>query len=164
MRKLGVMDIKLGTKLYPKAYSVWSSILRRVSGKGKPCYYGVSVCAEWLTFSVFKEWFDDNYVDGWAIDKDLFGDSTIYSPDTCCFIPKRLNSMLVGLGSSGVEPVVGGKWRASISIDSKTTHIGVYDTEDEAHTAYTEVKLNRLLEVAQECNVPQHIIDRVNSL
>jgi hypothetical protein len=79
------------------AYTTWHSMLRRCYSdlyqKRKPTYKGCSVKEEWMLFSVFKLWFDKNYMIGWALDKDiLFLYNKLYSEGTCCFVPAGLNT------------------------------------------------------------------------
>jgi hypothetical protein len=80
----------------PKSYKVWHSMICRCYDEGNSYYHryggvGVSVCDDWLFFPNFKSWFDDNYIDGMQIDKDLSG-SKVYSPETCVFISRTENT------------------------------------------------------------------------
>ncbi len=82
-----------------KCYLVWKSILARCYSKSfhnaNPTYVCCEICNEWKVFSVFREWFNRNYIEGCEIDKDLFGDGThVYSPQTCVFLPKELNILI----------------------------------------------------------------------
>lgn len=43
----------------------------KVEHKKWPSYIGVTVCDEWRSFMKFREWWLENHVDGWQIDKDL---------------------------------------------------------------------------------------------
>ena len=48
-----------------------------------------SVCEEWKHFSNFKKWFDENYIEGFDIDKDiLIKGNKVYSPEACSFVPR----------------------------------------------------------------------------
>ena len=87
-----------------KSYSCWASMLNRCYYQKflvrRPTYIGCTVCEEWLSFSNFKKWFDLNYRVGCHLDKDiLIQENKIYSPDTCCFVPQYLNSILTDSGS-----------------------------------------------------------------
>lgn len=58
---------------------------------------GVHVCDEWLYFSNFKKWFDENYVDGLCIDKDIKNildenGNRYYSPESCIFVTHYENN------------------------------------------------------------------------
>lgn len=80
------------------AWSKYKSMLKRVySGHERyKAYYNVAVCDEWRDFVNFERWFNNNYVEGFAMDKDFLSkpDNKIYSPETCCFIPKSINSIV----------------------------------------------------------------------
>lgn len=60
---------------------------------------GCKVCDEWHNFVNFYEWaiqqkFEVN--SRWNLDKDLFSplEQSLYSPDTCCFLPSTINNQL----------------------------------------------------------------------
>ena len=81
------------------SYSKWHSMIRRcyskVYHKNKPTYIGTTVCDNWLLLSNFHNWFLDNYIDGWQLDKDLLSNfGKVYSPDNCCFLPNEINCAL----------------------------------------------------------------------
>lgn len=88
-------------------------------------YAGVEVCEEWHNFQAFATWYDDNYKDGWDLDKDLKSKegSKLYSPDTCCFLPPKLNKQLSNTYES-IPPKEGRKYRARVSFNGKTYEIG----------------------------------------
>lgn len=79
-------------------------MISRVEGE-YPTAYGyaynsVRICQEWLeSRGTFIEWFFDNYYEcGYEqmqFDKDLLsGKEVIYSPETCCFLPRSLNTLV----------------------------------------------------------------------
>lgn len=91
------LDTSINNDVLIKTYRLWQSMLNRCfdsnSEKNKT-YKDCSVCDEWLRLSNFKNWFDEHYVEGWQLDKDLFSNGVkIYSPNTCCFLPHELNYM-----------------------------------------------------------------------
>ncbi len=79
----------------PKLKSVWLGMMNRCySGKNKS-YAAVTVCEEWHNFITFAKWYIENNIDGWCLDKDLLSNSyKMYSPSTCCFIPRIINSSI----------------------------------------------------------------------
>ena len=131
-------------------YSVWHSMIRRCYSKnhqkiGKS-YIGCSVCDEWKYLSNFKEWFDKNYIIGCHLDKDiLIQDNKIYSPNTCCFVPQYINSLITDHHASRGKYKLGvvksgKKYTSSVNFNGKSYHLGTFNTEDEAHFAYVNAK------------------------
>ena len=87
-----------------KSYSVWKDMLMRCYyekyQKKYPTYKDCYVCPEWLNYSNFKKWFNDNYyeIDGeqMALDKDiLMKGNKAYSPNTCVFVPQNINKLFI---------------------------------------------------------------------
>lgn len=80
-------------------YRKWADLLRRCYSKRflekRSSYKGCTVCKEWHTFSNFKRWMEKQDWEGKVLDKDLLsGDDKIYSPDTCVFLPSKINNFL----------------------------------------------------------------------
>lgn len=87
-----------------KFYNTWYSMLTRCYSKKSharyPTYIGCSVCNGWLSLSTFKEWYDTNYHDGTALDKDIIiPGNKVYGPETCRFVPSYINSLLLDAGA-----------------------------------------------------------------
>ena len=84
------------------AYKEWVHLLRRCYDpyclNKRQTYIDVFVCDEWLCFQNFAEWFYNNYyeIEGQRmhLDKDiLIKGNKIYSPETCIFVPQRINTL-----------------------------------------------------------------------
>lgn len=92
-------------------YSKWHSMLSRCysssSLKRNPTYKGCVVHKDWLTFSNFKSWMEKQDWVGKVLDKDILGDGTIYSEDTCTFIPSRVNNFVCEGGATRGEYMLG---------------------------------------------------------
>ena len=91
-------DVKVDGKHLP-FYRTWVAMLNRCySTKCKarqPTYLGCSVCDEWKYLSNFKTWFDENYVEGFQLDKDILVEGNkVYCPENCRFVPQYLNLLL----------------------------------------------------------------------
>lgn len=122
-------------------YKRWSQMLKRCYCKQyqnkNPRYAGVLVCDAWLTFSSFKAWMEKQDWQGKELDKDLLsGRTKIYSPETCCFIPKRVNKFMTHGqnktdGSDGVR-INQGRFEARVSVEGKSQYLGRFDTQQEA--------------------------------
>jgi len=132
-------------------YVKWKSMLARCYSKSyqktQPTYKGCQVCEEWLTFSNFKAWMEQQDWEGKELDKDLLGDGKLYSPDNCCFLSRRLKALLKN--SSGVYVKKGyknKKYVAQISMDCKKMHLGYFASESEARKAYID-KRNEIINI-----------------
>lgn len=151
LRCLGVLDV---------CYTTWHSMVARCYSKSyhkyKPTYKDCTVCHEWLTFSNFKRWFDKNYVEGYHLDKDiLVKGNKIYSPETCCFVPSEINTILLSCKKSRGRYPIGvtlykGRYRARINKNGKLQDIGFYTTKDEAFYAYKNEKENYIKSIAEK--------------
>lgn len=155
----GVMGVD--GKLKP-CYRHWYNMLARCynekTKQKAPHCEGCEVCDEWKWFSNFKEWFDEHYVEGWQLDKDILVKyNRVYSPQTCCFVPQEINSLFTkrtrdrGLYPIGVYYDSKG-WRkrfvARVVVDGKIKFIGHYLTPEEAFLAYKEKKELNIKQVA----------------
>lgn len=81
---------------HTKQYSTWKGMLGRCYSEKKlierPTYQGCSVSDEWLNFQVFAKWFDENYIEGFELDKDcIFKGNKVYNPQTCMFVSQLTN-------------------------------------------------------------------------
>lgn len=132
-----------------KSYTNWLSMLRRCYSNEpnyrNETYADCEVCPEWIYYSNFKKWHDENYVEGWFLDKDLIKEGNkIYSPEFCCYVPRVMNNMLVnqrGKSSTGVYYDKDRElYRASVSMGGKYKYIGRYKTHSEAEEAYIKGK------------------------
>lgn len=139
-----------------KAYHSWDAMLKRCySGKHKT-YSDCSVCEEWYLFSNFKKWFNENYIEGYDLDKDiLVKGNKVYSPETCCFVPREINEIISnnksirGKYPMGVYKNPYDKYCASLKKYKKIIRIGVFDTPSEAFMAYKKAKEEHIKNVAK---------------
>lgn len=87
-----------------KFYTTWHSMLCRCYSEKRLAkhrtYRGCTVCDEWLLLSNFKKWYDINYREGTALDKDiLIPGNKIYCPEACRFVPQYINNLLTNAGA-----------------------------------------------------------------
>ena len=155
-----------------RIYRVWTGILERCYGK-RQCdkmrsYYGCTICKEWESFLLFREWYENNHIEGCNIDKDLFSNGEkIYSPDTCCFVPQEINLLLVkrkalrGECPIGVTKRRNGKYVAQMQKYGKLQSLGTYLTKDDAFYVYKKAKEEYIKEVAQKYFDEGKITERV---
>ena len=149
-----------------REYNIWKKALERCYSESyqnkKPTYIGCSVCEEWLNYNNFRKWYEENWKasmdTSWHLDKDiLIKGNKIYSPDTCCFIPPDINSLLTKSDAKRGEHYIGvsakgDKFLTQMSSKrgSVKTHIGLFDTPEEAFQAYKVAKENLIKDVADK--------------
>jgi hypothetical protein len=133
-------------------YIIWKDMIGRVYSEKnlsrRPTYRSVSICNEWLLFSNFSDWCSRNYIKGFELDKDIkVKGNKIYSPDTCLFVSKSINRLIIdSLAIRGKCPIGvcfdkrRGKYLASISVDGVKNHIGYFDSVSDASLSYKKAK------------------------
>lgn len=129
--------------------------------KKRPSYKGCTVCDEWLKFSNFKAWMEQQDWQGKQLDKDIIKPgNTIYCPEFCAMVCKLTNSFVVDKKSCrgkyplGVHFCIRSKKFAAQCGDTfagkhKSIRIGYYNTPEEAHRAYLAVKHELAIELAE---------------
>lgn len=152
------------------SYVCWNGMLQRCySAKCQekyPTYKGCYVCDDWLYYPNFKNWYDKNYYEienrTSQLDKDvLIKGNKIYSPETCIFVPKFINTLFTKRQKLRGELPIGvwynktnKKYRANLSVfkDGKSVrkHLGCFNTIDEAFKAYKQAKEEYIKEIADE--------------
>lgn len=151
---VGCYKCRINNKL-TKSYKCWSSMLQRCYDEkwkeGSPTYKDCFVVEEWHNFQVFSEWFYKNYVEGWALDKDiLVKGNKIYSPETCCFVPTEINLQFTKRTNKPSQTIKnrGKSFEVRVSINNKNTTIGTFKTEKEAKDSFIRTRkevLNSLI-------------------
>ena len=165
----GEYKIKQNRK-YTKCYNTWKHMLERCFDEKfqikRPTYKGCKVCAEWLNFQVFAEWFYNNYyeIEGEAmcLDKDiLVKGNKIYSPNTCVFVPNNINVLFTKSDKIRGEYPIGvsynkrdKKFSAQCSIynfeenKKEYKYLGYYETPEQAFNSYKQFKENYIKQIA----------------
>ena len=137
-------------------YRVWKDMLTRCySAKNQerlPTYKGCSVSEEWLRFSNFRRWMEDQDWEGMHLAKDiLFEGNKVYSAETCVFVSGALNSFTIDSGASRGEWLIGVSWHKASSkfrssccnpFTKKQEHLGLFLNEQKAHQAWLKRKLD----------------------
>ena len=151
-------------------YRAWRSMLHRCYDgsyqKLYPSYRDASVCEEWLIFSNFKKWMEEQDWEGKQLDKDLlFDGNKTYSPTTCIFITAKVNSFILentrsqGLYKLGVHLNKRNKFISQISnpFTNKREYLGSFTDELSAHLAWKKRKheLACMLAESEHCNDPR---------
>lgn len=124
-------------------YKKWKDMLKRCYSKpfqkSRGTYKGCEVCDEWLIFTNFKSWMENLDWEGKELDKDIKGDGKIYSPETCLFVSKRINTFVEWSTNSRSTPR-GVSWckskckfRSYGRKDGKTVYLGQSDNAEDCH-------------------------------
>ena len=144
-------------------YKTWRSMFSRCYDKKiherQPNYKDVTVCEEWHNFQNFAKWMENKYnpetMQSWHLDKDiLIKGNKIYSPETCCFVPKIINSLLIlGKRNRGDCPIgltkKGNRYEVRVSNIFRKEYKGTYDSIEEAFNIYKIEKEKYIKEVAE---------------
>lgn len=157
---------------HKNAYTKWTDMLCRCYSEQSlarsPAYIGVTVCDEWLNFQNFAQWYTDNVIEGYEIDKDFMRNGNkVYSPSTCCFIPVVLNNLLRlprSNGMAGVKKLNSGMFCAVASLSGKRLSLGTYDTEQQAHAAWKHKKVDHLYDIMSNYHLAHRVIDEIHDI
>ena len=152
------------------SYKCWCEMLRRCYSakyqKKQPTYIGCCVSDDWIYYSNFKNWYDNNYYKinnkTSQLDKDiLIKNNKVYSPETCIFVPQFINTLFIKRQNDRGELPIGvtydktsKKYVAQLSVfkNGKKTlkKLGRFDTPEEAFEVYKQAKEEYIKEVADE--------------
>lgn len=146
------------------SYKKWQALLERSFCEkyksNRPSYKDVTTCEEWYNFQNFTKWYEDNWKpwmnSTWHLDKDiLIKGNKIYSPETCCFVPSDLNSLLTRRQNKrGIYPIGvskrKNKYLSRINIKGVVKNLGLYKTPEGAFQVYKEVKETCIKEAADK--------------
>ncbi len=137
-----------------RSYVAWRHMIGRCycpkTQKKQPTYIGCSVTDEWLDYQVFAEWFcEQEHSDiGYDLDKDLLVvGNKVYSPETCSFIPRELNSILTDCKAARTNLPQGvsfdkrcGKYQSRVNLNVGRKSLGYFDCPSDAYKAYKDAK------------------------
>lgn len=149
------------------SYKTWLDMINRCYNEKikqrYETYKNVTCCDEWLHYKNFKKWYDENYyeIEGQQmnLDKDiLMKGNKVYSPKTCIFVPKRINTLFTKCNSKRGKLPIGvyydnskKKYRACCNDGSgRTKKIGTYSEPKVAFWAYKAYKRDVIREIANE--------------
>ena len=150
------------TVFYKKWYSMLKRCYDKEFHKKNPTYKDCSVCKEWHCFQNFAKWCEDNYyeIDGerMCLDKDILEKGNkIYSPNTCIFVPEKINTLFTKRKSERGNFLIGvffhkkyNKFSSSVNKNGNHKFLGYYKTELDAFKAYKKEKENVIKEIADE--------------
>lgn len=131
----------------------------------QPTYIGCTVCDEWLTFTNFKRWMENQHWKDKQLDKDLLVEGNkVYSPENCVFVDSTTNSFILINDTSRGEWPVGvylnkakKKFQASCRnpITKTREHLGYFTDPHEAHLAWRKRKHELACILAEQQSDPR---------
>ena len=167
-------------------YDKWTSMIERCYNKKyqekRPTYIGCAVCSEWHNFQNFAKWYEENYyeIEGekMCLDKDiLVKGNKIYSPETCIFVPQRINELFVKNNAIRGKYPIGISYhktkeklivRCNVFDDNsisytKSKQIGIFQINqiEEAFKLYKQYKEKTIKQMADKYKlyIPQKLYD-----
>lgn len=167
-----------------KKYEVWRAIICRCCTESyklkNPSYVNVSICEEWLNFQNFGDWYDNNFpshIDNikFQLDKDLLQqgvENKIYSPETCIFLPQKINGFLTQHRFASNNPNIGTQIKSKkfeVKLKdfyyNKKIYIGTFSTVEEASQAYQiarDEQAEKAKQYLKDLNyLPEHFIQLI---
>jgi len=162
------LTIKDGKRL--KEYYYWKHMLSRCivgTGYKNKSYIGVTCSENFKHYSFFYEWCQEQIGFGnkddngksWELDKDILAKGNkLYSEDTCCFVPRRVNNLFTKRDNHRGDYLIGvslkrenGRFIAQMNKGGgKSEYLGIFDTQLEAFLCYKDAKENLIRSVADE--------------
>ena len=135
-------------------YSRWQAMLTRCYSKPyiekHPTYKDCTVCEEWLLFSNFRRWMEEQEWEGMQLDKDiLLEGNKRYSPEVCIFLDQVVNKFITDRGEERGDSLIGSSWHninkkyqsyCGNPFSGSRCYLGYFDNELEAHLAWKEQK------------------------
>lgn len=144
-------------------YKTWRNMLQRCYDetqlKRRPSYKGCTVCEEWLTFSNFKEWMNQQDYFDKVLDKDLlFIGNKEYSPTACLFVSKQINTFIIESNNSRGQTPIGVSFdknnkrfvaACSNPFTGIQEYLGGFKDVRSAHNAWLDKKRQHCLEICK---------------
>lgn len=162
-----------------ESYTRWHDMINRCYNKKfhekQPQYLECTVCEEWLNYSNFKIWYEENKIPGMALDLDkdiVFKGNKEYCPDTVAFVPHTVNTLFInGKGGRGDLPLgvyydySKGKYGASVASSMTSKKLGMFDTPEQAFTSYKKYKEAIIKQTAEQYKtvIPYKVYDSMKN-
>lgn len=147
-----------------ESYLKWHDMINRCYNKKfherQSRYKECTVCKEWLNYSNFKVWYDQNKIKGKPLDLDmdiLFKGNMIYSPETVALVPHVINTLFLNGKKNRGDLPLGvyfdkdkGKYCAEMSFMGRQIKLGTFDTVEAAFAKYKEYKEDFIQDMAEQ--------------
>lgn len=145
-----------------KEYTSWKNMLERCYSekflKRKTSYIGCTVSDNFKNYSYFYDWYNSQKYkcnDSAELDKDLLvKGNKLYSENTCCLIPPKINAIFVKKRKNNGLPVGVSKhynkFYCEASFANGPVKVYGFDTIDDAAKKYKELKELHVKKIAEE--------------
>ena len=157
-----------------KCYNTWHNMLERCYNpkyqEKYPTYKDCEACESWHNFQTFAEWYNNNYYqihgEVMCLDKDILcKGNKIYSPETCVFVPEKINLLFIKSDNSrgkdpiGAHQLPSGNYEVRCNNGEESDYLGRFDNIYEAFYAYKVHKEKIIKQVADEYKeyIPQKL-------
>jgi hypothetical protein len=169
----GIYKAGGGNSKHTKCYLTWYSMFNRCYNptfhKKEPTYKDCVVDERWHNFQVFAEWFEQSYIEGYHLDKDiLFKGNKIYSPETCCFVPQEINQLFTAPRhkKDGFPKGISkksNKFCVMTPSNNGNNYMGTFHSIEEAIEVYRIAKQKYIVEltIKWENILPENIINKI---
>jgi hypothetical protein len=145
---------------HTREYNTWNDMITRCYQEDvrykHMSYIDCTVCKEWHNFQTFAKWYHKNYYEvnngRMHLDKDILVENNkVYSPETCVFVPQRINMLFVSKPNkwnlpSGISMATNGKYITTYN----EIHLGTFETLETAMIHYNEEKIMHIRLAAEE--------------
>lgn len=146
------------------AYKKWARMFSRcyTEGRMSAFYHDCTVNSIWHNYQNFAKWAEQQIGfgnDSWHLDKDLISlNNREYGPHVCCFIPDRVNKLLLNRAACRTEVPVGVVKRKDCNRyavqgydkECKSFYVGMYETPEEAFSFYKAHRESVIKQVAEQ--------------
>ena len=166
VQSVGINDRSRPTKIEgrnTKEYTLWHDMLKRcysiIYQEKYPTYIGCTISDNFKLYSYFFDWCSNQIGFGnigYCLDKDLLykGNKT-YNENSCVFLPKDLNMLLVKSNATrGLYPIgvskEGNRFKVQCRVSGKNNYLGLFDTPELAFNAYKNFKEAHIKELAEK--------------
>lgn len=156
-----------------KQYNTWYAMIERCYSDefklGHATYEESYASTYFHNFQNFGEWYEENYYEidneEMCLDKDiLVKGNKMYSPETCVFVPKRINSLFTKNDKCRGDFPIGVSYYEDSDKYMASCHgmfLGYYDTIESAFLVYKNYKEKLIKQVADEYKdkIPKKLYD-----
>lgn len=153
-----------GLDVHTRSYDLWIAMTGRCKKLGSiNGFDNFQYFADWVNSKEDCMKMENNRY--WCLDKDIIKPfNKIYSPETCCFIPSKLNLSLSFKPKTRSEYPIGVhqhrlKYVAQGNSEGKTLRLGSFECPFEAHREWQRYKIQQLANLKIEFDfLPNEVI------